>query len=308
MKNVCRFDKKYFPNVQNGICPVCGGLLEDININTWEYTKDDTADTGNTDFNDDFNDDFNNDFGNNPDDYDNPLPPIVPPEKINKNTGRININGIIQNHKIEYENRSIFEKLFDGIVYGQPFSNTYHTFLVNNQENNLIYSVTAYGSISGRGANIIDGQHVFISGKRTKNGIIFCERMQVDSGGMLSDVRFYTDIPPHPLPNPKLFNVVFILIAMIAVILAYNFIPAFKAFIALWIAMTIMAAIATSMLKMRVNFGGLLIIGFVLSLLLENIGGLGTLVAGYLSATSGTFLILALLIFGIIQMIKSCFK
>ena len=35
-RNVCRKCERYFPNITGGSCPICNGMLRDLNLSPWE--------------------------------------------------------------------------------------------------------------------------------------------------------------------------------------------------------------------------------------------------------------------------------
>lgn len=330
MKNVCQFDMKYFPNITNGICPYCGGYLENLEIDERDYVRDDIGDR-NSGFSESsesefFEKDFSENniesetrdnldfFGDNQD--------VIHKKKSYRKTsgskaGKVEINGVVINHSVFREHRFFFSKLIDGLFYNQCFGDDINSFVIRNLETGKIYNVTAYGKISGHGARVVNGQHVYVSGVCSNNGVIFCKRMCIESGDMISDVIFYNDYEPSRYDsgifrnrswrhNCFLYRFIFIVIAILLFILAYNFIPAVRIFVSMWIVMTIFAFIASQVFFKRLRIGSptaFLGVGLLLTILIMNIGGLGTSVGALLSSIGPSFATLGLIVFGIMLMI-----
>ena len=309
MKNVCQFDRKFFPNLNSDVCPYCGGLLENIEINEWEYEKDDISSNSN-----DVASNYDQSIDTN--EWTDFSPTSVPsnttlysPNSTHKskktdifnkshNSGTIEVDGIIMEVNSGREHRWFISKIIDSIVAGQNFGDDVQFFVIQNNESSQIFNVVAYGKVSGHGAIASIGQHVQVVGYRTKNGVIFCNQMLVDLGGIQSQVKFYNGNKDDYYSNqnyhnpfreirPKRNRLFIILVTVVSLALAYAFIPVFRVFVVVWAVLSLITLVFIKSFFRRYQIQSplsILAIGLILSLILFNVGGIGTVVSSVLSA------------------------
>ena len=274
MKNVCQFDRKFFPNLNSDVCPYCGGLLENIEINEWEYEKDDISSNSN-----DVASNYDQSIDTN--EWTDFSPTSVPsnttlysPNSTHKskktdifnkshNSGTIEVDGIIMEVNSGREHRWFISKIIDSIVAGQNFGDDVQFFVIQNNESSQIFNVVAYGKVSGHGAIASIGQHVQVVGYRTKNGVIFCNQMLVDLGGIQSQVKFYNGNKDDYYSNQNYHN------PFREIRPKRNRLVFIKSFFRRYQIQSPLSILA---------------IGLILSLILFNVGGIGTIVSSVLSA------------------------
>lgn len=320
MNNVCRFCMKYYPNIHGGVCPECGGIFENIEIDEFEYTRDDRSDSGaSSSFESDFDDSFSSAEDDWTDTFDDELTPYSPHQITTRSTARQSanrrINGVVVSYSESKERRFLVNKIIDALWYGQCFSDTYYSFMIKDLHNGQTYNMTAYGKISGHGAKPIKDQHVTVDGKQSRNGIFFVSRMQVDSGSMSSDVIFYNDYEPSGLasrgyshgPNRFLARFLSTLLLILLLVLGYLYIPAVRDFISIWVLATvILGAVASIFFKRSLlnRPSTLLALGLVVTLAINNVGGLGSAFSSLFAALGPSVVTIIIMLFGLSLIIK----
>ncbi|MCR5213738.1 MAG: hypothetical protein K6E10_04930 [Eubacterium sp.] len=135
-------------------------------------------------------------------------------------------------------NRNIFEKIIDALVYKQKFDDELHRFYLyieNNETNGYSDSVeipvNIYGTID-RGMNINDNEMVSVSGKFNRNNIFMANEVRAVGMGHDSRIQFRPSIAG--ILYAILFIVGLILFLYSAFTCAGSFVDNMKSFMITW--------------------------------------------------------------------------
>lgn len=227
--------------------------------------------------------------------------------------------------------RLLPRKVYQALVYGQRFEDLLHSFIVTEikgsdsagNPNQQKYVVNVHGSIN-YGATLIDNEEVKVTGKFTHDNVMMARDIRVINGNISTRVRFQHSV--------KLIALTCLIIALFVLgIIGFasmgsgNSISGFMNNV--WSFITTMFAVYVILLIFyvvssftRIGFmtrllaGGrrrssplitMLVIAFILTLLLYNVFGLGTIMASTLSGALSAVGPIIVMIIGIVILLKA---
>lgn len=300
---VCHTDKKYFPNIRKGICPICGKYLVPGDEGSYECDNTSDSDTAvSFDSSDDYLErepDISHEYSQNE-------------NIVNKNGNRI--EGIVSSVVKNEVRRNIFSELFYFIGYGQHFGDSYYQLTINERSTNIKYTAVVYGDFSGGGVVPTEGCEVSVRGKFSSRGIFYIRDMTcngayanvVDSGKVNQNINSGSR---NVMGFSRGTAVIIAIIGIIIAICCVLFIPEVQAFLMSWlsvmVALIILGVFVRGLRGLSSNIYVLLIISFIITLMLYNFGGLGTLFASTFGNLIEPIAIFLIIILGIFLMIKS---
>jgi len=227
--------------------------------------------------------------------------------------------------------RLLPRKIFQALVYGQRFEDLLHSFIVtqtkgtDNSGNPIQqkYVVNVHGS-TNYGATLTDNEEVEVRGKFTHDNILMARDIRVINGSVSTPIKFQRSV--------KLIALSVLVVALfILAIIGFssmgsgNSISGFMNNV--WSFITTMFAVYVILLVLyvvssftRIGFmtrllaGGrrrssplltMLVIAFILTLLLYNVFGLGSIVASTLSGALSAVGPIVVMIIGIVILLKA---
>ena len=304
---VCHKDKRYFPNIQKGICPICHNYM--IPGEAGDYLRDDTSDRESDSYKSEpsfFSDDTEaaSGFQSNRD---------IPSHRGAGNCKIRTLHGIVSNIVSNQARRNIVSELYHYIAYGQNFGDGYYQLTINEADTNIPYTAIIYGDFSGSGVMPTEGSEVALEGKFSSHGVFYIRRMtcngaycaMVDSDKKdLNDPNNY-----RRRSSPRGMLALIAIVATIFAIFCVAFIPEVQAFLVTWLSMLILLLLASLFFRQTyfLRRASVLLIGsFVLTLLLYNVGGFGSLLASFFGGmldVVAVFLIIIAAIFFVIKLL-----
>lgn len=188
--------------------------------------------------------------------------------------------------------RLFFQRVGDALLYGQRFEDLIHRFTVRVSDDDfgggdyIDVPVNVHGTISG-GIQLMDNAEVEVTG-RFRNGVLMARRIDVINGGLHTTVQFQRNV------GAIVFGLALVAIVAFLALGGLDFgamaLGNLSGFLTNWAIVSLIVAalwffvishmgIAAQILFLhngRFPFLGIVVIGFVLSLIMYNVLGLGT--------------------------------
>lgn len=316
-KNACSSCMTYYPKLKGKICPLCGSALHDVEAMSGEYDVDMTFSSSNLSAGGNsggsiFDDDFDTQRSEKRVGRNTPLRNRADTH----NQGMLQVTGILKTHT---ENRkvarSIFSKIYDGIVNHQNFSDTTQSFTISSDDGRT-YSALVYGEF--RGFIPSEGARVEVYGRLNSAGILMVSMMKCDGARVSfynNNFRAYHEFPGRYGRDERFSRYMgygshyAIAILLIAAVLAFLFIPAVKEFILTWLVMLVIVFIAASAIKplaiMQRKPMIMVAVSFVLTLCFYNVGGIGSGLMTLFGSIGSNVAVIAITGIGLWLLIKS---
>lgn len=304
---VCHKDKRYFPNIQKGICPICHNYM--IPGEAGDYLRDDTSDSesasseSETSF---FSDDTEDASGF-------PYHQDMSAHRSGGSRKRRTLQGIVINIVSNQARRNIISELYHYIAYGQNFGDGYYQLTIKEADTNIPYTAIIYGDFSGSGVMPTEGSEVTLEGKFSSRGVFYVRRMTCNGAycAMVdSDKKDWNNPNNYQRrSSPRGMLALIVIVGMIIGVLCVVFIPQVQAFFVTWLSMLLLLLVVSLFFRQAyfLRKPSVLLIGsFVLTLLFYNVGGLGSLLAsvfGGMLDVVAVFLIIIAAIFFVIKLL-----
>ncbi len=301
---VCHKDKRYFPNIQKGICPICHNYM--MPGEAGNYLRDDTSDSesASSESEPSF---FSEDTSGFSDSRD------ISSHRSVRNRKRGTLHGIVSNIISNQARRNIISELYHYIAYEQNFGDGYYQLTINEADTNIPYTAIIYGDFSGSGVMPTEGSEVTLEGKFSSRGVFYVRRMTCNGAycAMVdSDKKDWNNPNNYQRrSSPRGMLALIVIVGMIIGVLCVVFIPQVQAFFVTWLSMLLLLLVVSLFFRQAyfLRKPSVLLIGsFVLTLLFYNVGGLGSLLAsvfGGMLDVVAVFLIIIAAIFFVIKLL-----
>lgn len=294
-KNVCLCDKIYCPDGYAS-CPICGGPLEkqydvDEDLGFKPYPPQ-------SDFPDIINEDISSSLAYDDSSFSN--------KDVSVKSKKISVSGVVHNYYMNPNDyRNIFRKIGDYFRHGQVMSNTAHSFMVSEHGTHQDYPITCYGKIAARGARIADGTQAEVVGILNHEGVIIAKKVLIGGRKVLLHNDGKDDVNRL---NLSAISLIFIIVMILAMLMAAFMVPAVRSFLLMWLLMFIIVEASFLFIRPLHMLASKPLIavsgGLIVTLLLYNIGGIGDIFGAYVYAIGPAVIIIGVLIY----MVKSIFR